>query len=123
MEKLNILIVDDIKLNYIVLKGMLKSTAANVLWASNRTEALEICNRYNIHLVLMDFQLPDMNGYDLSQELKKLYHELPVIFQTANADAVFSLGKNNREERRNMKVLEKPIRRETLLDTVQTYMS
>ncbi|MGM0566356.1 MAG: response regulator [Bacteroidota bacterium] len=123
MEKLNILIVDDIKLNYIVLKGMLKSTSANVLWASNRDEAVEICNKYNIHLVLMDFQLPDMNGYELSRELKKMHHELPIVFQTANADAVFSLGKNNLEERREMKVLEKPIRRETLLNTVQTYMS
>ena len=123
MEKLNILIVDDIKLNYIVLKGMLKTTSANVLWACNRDEAIDICDKYAIHLVLMDFQLPDVNGYELSRELKKTHQELPIVFQTANADAVFSLSKNNNEDRKDMQVLEKPIRRETLLDTVQTYIS
>jgi len=122
MKKVNILVVDDIKINYMVLKGMLKSTSANILWASDDEEAVEICNRYQIHLVLMDFQLPGMNGYELSKVLKSSHHELPVIFQTANAQAITTLfGRTNNHE--ELDVLEKPIKRNLLLDKVNTYIS
>lgn len=123
MEKVNILVVDDIRINYIVLKGMLKGTAANVLWASDHEEAVDICNKYTIHLVLMDFQLPGMNGYELSQLLKKEHQQLPVIFQTANAHAISNMvgGLNNSNEQ--LEILQKPIRRELLLDKVNMYIS
>ncbi len=122
MNKVNILVVDDIKINYMVLKSMLKSTTANVLWACDHEEAVEICNRYQVHLVLMDFQLPGMNGYELSKLLKSNHHELPVVFQTANADAIHTLfGRTNNEEQ--LDVLEKPIKRDLLLNKVNAYIS
>jgi|GEM_PF-1779071 CheY-like chemotaxis protein len=123
MENVNILVVDDIKINYLVLKGMLKSTAANVLWACDHEEAVDICNKYTIHLVLMDFQLPGMNGYELSKLLKKDHHQLPVIFQTANAHAITSLVEGFNQPGEEVEVLQKPIQRQILLDKVHTYIS
>lgn len=120
MENVNILVVDDIKINYMVLKSMLRSTASNVLWATDHKEALEICEKYKIHLVFMDFQLPGMNGYDLSIKLRQQHAQLPVIFQTANSEAIFNfLGKRSDAE---LDILEKPIQRKMLLNKVQEYI-
>jgi len=63
-----------------------------------------------------------MNGYELSQLLKKSHHELPVIFQTANAQAILTLfGKTHNKEK--LEVLEKPINRDLLLSKVNAYIS
>jgi CheY-like chemotaxis protein len=54
--------------------------------ASDGREAVEICrNTPGIDLVLMDIQMPEMNGLTATEEIKKFNPGVPIIAQTANA--------------------------------------
>ncbi|MEA3316844.1 MAG: response regulator, partial [Bacteroidota bacterium] len=48
--------------------------------------ALEMCKvNKNIDLILMDIQLPEINGYDLTKKVREFNAKVPIIAQTANA--------------------------------------
>ncbi|HLO57124.1 MAG TPA: ATP-binding protein [Bacteroidales bacterium] len=80
------LVAEDDKFSYKFLEGFLKQTHAEVLRASDGKEAVEICrNNPAIDLVLMDIQMPEMNGLTATIEIKKFNAGLPIIAQTANA--------------------------------------
>jgi CheY-like chemotaxis protein len=67
-----ILVVEDDKQSYHFLRELLKRTGANIKRAANGFEAIETCrNDLSIDLVLMDIQMPKMNGYDATREIKK----------------------------------------------------
>jgi CheY-like chemotaxis protein len=83
-----ILVVEDDKQSFHFLKELLKRTGANIIRASNGFEAIEICRSdQNLDVVLMDIQMPKMNGYEATRELKKIRNNIPVIAQTAYAMA------------------------------------
>ena len=49
-------------------------------------EAVELCMKNkNIDLILMDIQMPEMNGLEATEEIKKFNKNIPIIAQTANA--------------------------------------
>jgi len=80
------LVAEDDKFSYKFLEGFLKQTKAEVLRASDGREAVEMCrNNPAIDLVLMDIQMPEMNGLTATEEIKKFNSGLPIIAQTANA--------------------------------------
>ena len=82
----NILIAEDVESNFLYLKAVLSKLNANVFWAKNGLEVLDICDKEEVmDLVLMDLQMPEMNGYEATQILKKKYPNLPVVAQTAFA--------------------------------------
>ncbi|MBN2212956.1 MAG: PAS domain S-box protein [Bacteroidales bacterium] len=79
------LIAEDDKFSYKFLESFLKQTKAKVLHAIDGKAAIDICRNNNIDLVLMDIQMPEMNGLQATEEIKKFKKSLPVIAQTANA--------------------------------------
>lgn len=80
------LIAEDDKFSYKFLEGFLKQTRAEVIRATDGKEAVELCrNNKNIDLVLMDIQMPEMNGLVATEEIKKFNPDIPIIAQTANA--------------------------------------
>jgi PAS domain S-box-containing protein len=80
------LVAEDDKFSYKFLEGFLKQTRAEVIRAVDGREAVEICrNNPNIDLVLMDIQMPEMNGLMATEEIKKFNRKIPIIAQTANA--------------------------------------
>jgi PAS domain S-box-containing protein len=80
------LVAEDDKFSYKFLEGFLKQTKADVLRASDGREAVELCrNNPTIDLVLMDIQMPEMNGLTATEEIKKFNPNIPIIAQTANA--------------------------------------
>lgn len=80
------LVAEDDKFSYKFLEGFLKQTKAEVIRASDGREAVEMCrNNPDIDLVLMDIQMPEMNGLTATEEIKKFNSSLPIIAQTANA--------------------------------------
>ena len=81
-----ILIAEDDKFSFKFLEGFLKQTNVNVLHAENGKLAVDLCNtNLDIDLVLMDIQMPEMNGYEATNLIKQTRKQLPVIAQTANA--------------------------------------
>jgi PAS domain S-box-containing protein len=80
------LIVEDIELNYIYLKALLKPMGFSVLWARDGNEAIDMAlGNEDIDLVLMDIRLPNINGYEATMAIKEKRPNLPIIAQSANA--------------------------------------
>lgn len=83
-----ILIVEDSEINYMLLEIMLKKLNVEIVWALNGLQAVNIClNSHDIDLVLMDINLPIMDGYEATEKIKAIKPELPIIAQTAYAMA------------------------------------
>jgi signal transduction histidine kinase/CheY-like chemotaxis protein len=82
------LIAEDDTFSYKLLEGFLKKTNATILHAEDGTRAVEICrSNNNVDLILMDVQMPEMNGLEATKIIKEFRKELPIIAQTANAIA------------------------------------
>lgn len=69
-SKYTVLIVDDLPVNIILLKTMLTRTNVKMLTAANGEEALDIVRRLKPELVLLDIQMPIMNGFEVLKEIK-----------------------------------------------------
>jgi signal transduction histidine kinase/CheY-like chemotaxis protein len=81
-----ILIAEDVETNYYFLNAILSKTRANILWARDGEEVYNICaSNPNIDIVLMDIQMPKLNGYQATSRIKELNPQLPIIAQTAYA--------------------------------------
>ncbi|HAL9639652.1 TPA: aerobic respiration two-component sensor histidine kinase ArcB [Escherichia coli] len=87
LPALNVLLVEDIELNVIVARSVLEKLGNSVDVAMTGKEALEMFKPGEYDLVLLDIQLPDMTGLDISRELTKRYprEDLPpLVALTAN---------------------------------------
>jgi PAS domain S-box-containing protein len=82
------LIAEDDFFSYKFLEGFLRQTNAEILHADDGQKAVDICNKNDhIDVILMDVQMPEMNGMDATRNIKKFRKEIPIIAQTANAIA------------------------------------
>lgn len=85
-EGKTILIAEDIASNYNFLRILLKRSKIEIIWKENGQDALEeVQNNQKIDLVLLDINLPVMNGYDAAKGMKICRPDLPIIAQTAYA--------------------------------------
>jgi len=83
-SKNTILVVDDVKENYVFLKGLMNHSKAKTLWAKNGKEAVDICSANgHVDIVLMDIRMPIMNGFEASKIIKKNFPNTRIIAQTA----------------------------------------
>ena len=120
-KKATVLIVEDDEAGYYYLKTVLERTGLVVLRASNGQEAVEMCLANSaISLVLMDINLPVMNGYLATQKIKLLFPEMPVIAQTAYAvsgdrEKALEAGCND--------YLAKPIQVKQLMEKIDRYLN
>ncbi len=82
-----ILVVEDEDFSFMFINEILIQEKAKVLRAKTGKEAVEICkeNSETINLVLMDIQLPVMDGWQATKEILKYHSNLPIIAQTAYA--------------------------------------
>ena len=69
-EKVNILIVDDYPANLLALSAVLSDPHYDVIEASSGPEALEIARSRDIALVILDVQMPGMDGYEVAREMR-----------------------------------------------------
>ena len=69
-SKYTVLIVDDIPVNIILLKTMLARTNVKILTAVNGQEALDLVRSLKPQVVLLDIQMPVMNGLEVLKEIK-----------------------------------------------------
>lgn len=88
-----ILIVDDVATNRIVLKVKLASAAYETVQAANGTDALRTARATRPDLILLDVQLPDMDGIEVCERLKAdpATRSIPVVMITAFRDPVARL--------------------------------
>ena len=83
---LSILLVEDIELNILVAKSLLEKLGHHVDCARNGAQALEKVANNKYQLILMDIQLPDMDGYQITKRLRETHGiDLPpIVALTAN---------------------------------------
>ena len=81
-----VLVVDDTPANARLLEGMLEPRGYKVLTAENGSTALEIVRRHRPHLVLLDVQMPDIDGYEVCRRIRadSQTATLPVVMVTAS---------------------------------------
>ena len=84
-NKFNILIVDDREENLITLEGIIESPELNIVKAKSGNEALGLMLEYNFSLVLMDVQMPEMDGFETAEIMRsnERTKQIPIIFVTA----------------------------------------
>ncbi|EOA58597.1 two-component system, unclassified family, sensor histidine kinase and response regulator [Bacteroides sp. HPS0048] len=117
-----ILIVDDVMSNVLLLKVLLTNEKFQIATASNGRQALDQVTKEKPDLVLLDVMMPDMSGFEVSQQLKANPEtaEIPIIFLTAlnsTADIVkgFQVGGND--------FISKPFNKEELIIRVTHQIS
>ncbi|MCD9519123.1 aerobic respiration two-component sensor histidine kinase ArcB [Photobacterium phosphoreum] len=85
MTGLSIFMVEDIELNVVVAKSLLERLGHEVTVAMRGDQALAMFKPEDYDLVLLDIQLPDMTGFDIAQQLRQQYQDLPALVAlTAN---------------------------------------
>jgi len=82
-----ILIAEDDEISYKYLNLILtRKTRVNVLWAINGQLAIDFCRQYkHIDLVLMDLQLPIVDGMEAIRQIQAFQPHLPIVVHTAHA--------------------------------------
>jgi two-component system cell cycle response regulator len=80
-----ILVVDDMPANVKLLEARLSAEYFDVITASSGAQALEICERSECDLILLDVMMPDMDGFEVCRRLKAnpKTHFIPVVMVTA----------------------------------------
>ncbi|EPF14002.1 Aerobic respiration control sensor protein ArcB [Cedecea davisae] len=120
LPALHVLLVEDIELNVIVARSVLEKLGNSVDVAMTGKEALEMFIPGEYDLVLLDIQLPDMTGLDISRELNKRFSKSelpPLVALTAN------VLKNKTEylEAGMDDVLSKPLAVPALMSMIQKF--
>jgi len=84
---IDILIVDDLKDNQVLMEIILENDEYNILIANNGFEAVSLSLENDIAVILMDVQMPSMDGYEAAKLIKKSEKSkfIPIIYITANA--------------------------------------
>jgi CheY-like chemotaxis protein len=117
----SILIVDDRNENLVALETLLETAEVQLLKSDNGNDALKMLLRHEVALVLLDVQMPGMNGFEMAELMRrnKKTQSIPIIFVTANGD--------KRQLFRGYEVgavdyLAKPIERDVLLSKVKVFL-
>ncbi len=115
-----VLVAEDEDSNFLLLEAFLKDTGVQLLHAKDGVEFLEIIdNDQNIDLVLLDINMPRMNGLNAIKIIRNSKKDMPVIAQTAydltyQREKCIEFGCNE--------FLTKPIKKEDLLNMVKRYL-
>lgn len=81
-----VLIAEDDETSFSLLDTLLTPEGIDCIWVKDGDEAVEFCeNNKHIDLLLMDINMPKMNGYIATQKIKEIRPKLPIIAQTAFA--------------------------------------
>ncbi len=86
VEKINILIAEDDEVSGSLISKHLNPYVANLYYARNGNEVVNVVrNHPDIPLILMDIQMPGMDGYEATKEIRKFNQDVKIVAQTAYA--------------------------------------
>jgi CheY-like chemotaxis protein len=118
---INVLVVEDNEVNQLVLKSFIKKMGFRCQSAFNGEEAVERVTKQTFTIILMDCQMPVMNGFDATREIRRLPNgkNVPIIAVTANAmegdrERCLNAGMND--------YLKKPISMNQLKTTMNKFL-
>ena len=114
-----ILLTEDNSINQEIILGLLDGSGIEIDIVNNGRQAVELCRAKSYDLILMDLQMPVMDGYEATRHIRERHLELPIIALTANAmaadvDKTRQAGMNAH--------LNKPIEVEKLYEVLLHYL-
>jgi PAS domain S-box-containing protein len=124
LERVSVLLVEDNRVNQIVASRFLGQWGVIVDIANNGIEAIQKIQDKKYELVLMDLQMPELDGYEASKRIRMLkdpyFREVPILALTASAmidtkDKVLSCGMND--------FITKPFQPDELKEKIAIYIS
>jgi CheY-like chemotaxis protein len=118
LQNKTVLVVEDDDMSFLYLNQLFMLTKCKLIHARSGTEALEKYNADKPDIILMDIQLPDMEGTEVTFKIRQSDREIPIIAQTA--------GKSGEEQDKALKagcsaVLIKPFTMEKLFEVILRY--
>lgn len=115
-----VLIVDDERINFMILREMLTPHNINVVYADDGDKAVEYARQNSCHLVLMDVMMPRMDGVTATGLLRQIWPKVPVVAVTA----VDYMSKTGRQiESLFDAYLNKPVDHKTLVQTISRFLT
>ena len=120
IKGLNIIIAEDDENSAIYLQTILQSDAGKIILTQKGHETVEACrNNPDIDLVLMDIQMPGINGYEATRRIREFNKEVIIIAQTAyclsgDREKTIESGCND--------YLPKPVNKNELLALIRKYL-
>jgi CheY-like chemotaxis protein len=122
LEKFNILIVDDRRENLITLESIIRSDELNIIKAISGNEALAAMLEYDISLVLLDVNMPGMDGFETAELMRgsERTKSIPIIFITATYRQPKQIFRGY--ETGAVDYLYKPLDRKILQNKIRAYI-
>jgi hypothetical protein len=118
---LKILIVEDDQSSSQLISISVRKFVKEIISVQSGTEAVEACrNNPDIDLVLMDIQLPEMNGHEATRQIREFNSNVVIIAQTAFA---LSGDKEKALEAGCNDYISKPIKQDKLVEMIHQYFS
>ncbi|MBF0264168.1 MAG: response regulator [Gammaproteobacteria bacterium] len=121
----SVLVVEDNRINQKVAGGILKKFGIQADFAENGQDALSLLRDIKYDLILMDCQMPVMDGYEASRQIRSkdsqvVDHNIPIVAMTANAmkgdrEKCLAAGMND--------YIAKPVKQEVLLRTLVKWLN
>ena len=123
MKKPNLLIVDDNKQDRVLTKYILSDFDINIFEAVDGLKALEILETIDIHVLILDVNMPNMDGFELAESMQnnESYIDIPIIFTSALFTDEINQFKGY--QKGAIDYLIKPYNKLILQNKVKTYLS
>jgi CheY-like chemotaxis protein len=119
-EPMLVLVAEDDEFSYLFLQTALEKENMRVIRARTGEEAIEIFrNNPGIKMILMDFKMPGMGGYEATRQIRAMDPDIPIIAQTAYA---LSGDRQKALDAGCNAYISKPIRKEVLMRTIQQFL-
>jgi two-component system cell cycle response regulator DivK len=117
----NILYVEDNLENRVLIQRILMAEGHSVIFAENADEAIDSANQNHFDLILMDINLPDVDGYALTRQLREIpgITNIPILALTAN------VMKGDREKSLDAGCdgyIQKPVDVDALPQQIESYL-
>jgi signal transduction histidine kinase/CheY-like chemotaxis protein len=119
LDNLRVLVAEDNQMNQQLIRHLMNQWRIDYVLANNGREAIDIMKREEISLVLMDIQMPEMDGYTATQIIRSdLKKEVPIVAMTAHAmpgekERCLSYGMND--------YISKPVKENELYSILKQY--
>ncbi len=93
-KKLTVLVIEDSPSQAIKLKVTLENSNCVVYWGSTGKEGLKLAKQLDVDLIVLDIELPDINGFEVCRQLKSIddLSAIPVVMMTTRDKAVDAMS-------------------------------
>jgi len=119
IKNLKILIVEDDETSEMLLTRIINEDNNDYLYVKNGIDAIEVCRKNpDIDLILMDIKVPDMDGYEVTGQIRQFNKDVIIIAQTAygligDKEKAIAAGCND--------YISKPIDKDLLIELIKKY--